>query len=585
MTMMKVELSIHASGLKNIAGALKGTSDPFAVVTKIATSTGSKPEILGKTEVIKNSLSPMWVKVFSLDYELGTPTRVAINVFDEVRKGENKAMGSAVFDIGELLGARGNTKAKKLQKGGTLFAHVRKSQGSGLLRLKMKGTKLKNVEGMFGKSDPFFELSRKQDSAGGLTWDNVYRSNVVKNNLNPEWDNSIIELATLCDADLDRPILVSVFDFESSGKHVAMGTFETSVNALQKAEQTREAFKLKHKGKEVGTITVVNASVDGVEEVSEQMARVAVSSSPSPTTTTKAAVPYTPASSGGGQPNFVDYVSGGLELNVTVAIDFTGSNGDPRNPGTLHHIGSTKNSYEKAISAIVGILSHYDSDQMFPVLGFGAKYDGTVRHCFQVGGTEEVHGVAGVLEAYHQVFKSGLIMSGPTVFTEVIETAAARATSAQLAAGKKGLQAYTILLILTDGAVSDAQATAAALKQVSDAPLSIVIIGVGDADFSSMQFLDDSSKPGQRDIAQFVEFNKHGRDSVALTSETLREIPDQLVGYFQSKSIAPLPPLQRSDSTIFVEPEEDEIDLTLDIGEDEIVVTGGGQGFVDGFGR
>jgi hypothetical protein len=576
MTIMKVELSIHASGLKNIAGALKGTSDPFAVATKIATSKGSKPEILGKTEVIKNSLSPMWVKVFSMDYELGTPTKVAINIFDEVRKGENKAMGAAVFDIGELLGARGNTKAKKLRNSGTLFAHVRKSQGSGLLRLKMKGTKLKNVEGMFGKSDPFFELSRKQDSAGGLTWDNIFRSNVVKNNLNPEWDNSIIELSSLCDADLNRPILVSVFDFESSGKHVSMGTFETSVNALQKAEQTREAFKLKHKGKEVGTITVVNASVDGVEEVSEQMARVAVS--PSPT----AAAPYTSAV---GQPNFVDYVSGGLDLNVTVAIDFTGSNGDPRKPGTLHHLGSTKNDYEKAISAIVGILSHYDSDQMFPVFGFGAKYDGMVRHCFQCGGQEEVHGVAGVLEAYHQVFKSGLIMSGPTVFTEVIETAAARATSAQLEAGRKGLQAYTILLILTDGAVSDAHATAAALNQVSDAPLSVVIVGVGDADFSSMQFLDDSSKPGKRDIAQFVEFNKHSRDSVALTSETLREIPDQLVGYFQSKSIAPLPPLQRSDSTIFVEPEEDEIDLTLDIGEDEIVVTGGGEGFVDGFGR
>jgi hypothetical protein len=515
MTIMKVELSIHAVKLKNVAGAFKGTSDPFAVVTKIATEKGSKPIILGKTEVVKNSLSPMWVTVFSLYYELGTPTRVAINLFDEVRKGENKSMGAAVFDIGELLGARGNTKAKKIKKGGTIFAHARKSAGSGLLRLKMKGTKLKNVEGMFGKSDPFFELSRKQDSAGGLTWDNVFRSKAVKNNLNPEWENSVIELATLCDADLDRPILVSVFDFESSGKHVPMGTFETSVSALQQAEKTREAFKLKNKGKEVGTITIVNASVDGIEEVSERMARVAVSPS----------VP----SERFDQPNFVDYLSGGMELNVTVAIDFTGSNGDPRKPGTLHHLSSTKNYYEKAISAIVGILSKYDSDQMFPVYGFGAKYDGQVRHCFQCGGQEEVHGVAGVLEAYKQVFKSGLTMSGPTVFTEVIQTAAARAISAQEEARKKGAQAYTILLLLTDGAVSDARATAEALNQASDAPLSVVIVGIGDADFSSMQFLDDSSKPGKRDIAQFVEFNKHSRDSVNLTSETLREIPDQYV--------------------------------------------------------
>jgi hypothetical protein len=242
------------------------------------------------------------------------------------------------------------------------------------------------------------------------------------------------------------------------------------------------------------------------------MANVSVSSSPSAST-----------------PTFLDYVSGGCELNIITAIDFTGSNGDPRKPGTLHHLGSAKNDYEKAISAIVGILAKYDSDKMFPVVGFGAKYDGTVRHCFQCGDTEEVRGVAGVLEAYHQTFKSGLIMSSPTVFTEVIESAAARALSSQEKAKQKGQQAYTILLIVTDGAVSDSQATAASLQQVSDAPLSVVIVGVGDADFSSMEFLDDSSKPGQRDIAQFVQFNKHQTSSADLTSVTLHEIPKQYV--------------------------------------------------------
>lgn len=79
-------------------------------------------------------------------------------------------MGSAVFDIGELLGARGNTQVKKLKKGGSLFATVKRQQGSGVLRLKLKGDKLKNTEGMFSKSDPFYELSRKVDIAGGQTW-------------------------------------------------------------------------------------------------------------------------------------------------------------------------------------------------------------------------------------------------------------------------------------------------------------------------------------------------------------------------------------------------------------------------------
>jgi len=581
---MQIEISLHASRLKNVAGAFKGTSDPFAVVTLIATTQDAKPKVLGKTEVIKNSLNPQWVKTFTLDYQLGTPCKFAVNIFDEVRKGDNKPMGSAIFDVGELLGARGNTKAKKLKKGGTLFAMARKAQGSGLLRLQLKGTKLKNVEGLFGKSDPFFELSRRVDAAGSLTWDNVYRSKIIKNNLNPEWDAAVVQLSTLCGGNLDLPILVSVFDHESSGKHVSMGQFETTVNGFQRAASTGEAMHLKRKGKDVGTITVLRADVSGVEDITQRMATTTVVAPSAPVEPA-----YVPARPAVAHPSasFIDYVSGGCELNVIVAIDFTGSNGDPRKPGTLHYLHSGRNDYERSIAAIVSILAKYDSDQQFPVLGFGAKYGGVVRHCFQCGAQEEVHGVQGVLDAYHQVFKSGLIMSGPTVFTEIIETAAARAQSSLDAAQRSGRQSYTILLILTDGSVSDVQATAACLDRVSDhAPLSVVIVGVGNADFGAMQFLDDSAKPGKRDIAQFVQFNKHCHNSVALTSETLHEVPDQLVSFFQSRNIAPLPAIHRTDSEIIVEAEdceEEEIDLTLDIGEEEIVVTGGGDGFVDGF--
>lgn len=48
---MQLEISLHATKLKNVAGALKGTSDPYAILTHIATTPGSKPKVLGKTEV------------------------------------------------------------------------------------------------------------------------------------------------------------------------------------------------------------------------------------------------------------------------------------------------------------------------------------------------------------------------------------------------------------------------------------------------------------------------------------------------------------------------------------------------------
>ena len=53
---------------------------------------------------------------------------------------------------------------------GSIFASVRKSEGSGSLKLKLRGMKLTNVEGFFGTSDPFFEISKKVEAGGSQTW-------------------------------------------------------------------------------------------------------------------------------------------------------------------------------------------------------------------------------------------------------------------------------------------------------------------------------------------------------------------------------------------------------------------------------
>lgn len=116
----RVQLSVKATKLQNVAGAFKGTSDPFAVLTILATNNrGDDPKLIGKTEVIKNNLSPDWTTRFTVDYQLGKPMNVLVKIYDEVRKGENISMGSAVFSIGSVLGAKGHTKAKNIKGGGS----------------------------------------------------------------------------------------------------------------------------------------------------------------------------------------------------------------------------------------------------------------------------------------------------------------------------------------------------------------------------------------------------------------------------------------------------------------------------------
>ena len=71
-------------------------------------------------------------------------------------------------------------------------------------------------------------------------------------------------------------------------------------------------------------------------------------------------------------------------------------------------------------------------------------------------------------------------------------------------------------------------------------PLSIVIVGVGNADFESMDVLDADEEPlyskkykkyMSRDIVQFVPFRDFKNDPYKLAKETLTEIPGQLVSF------------------------------------------------------
>lgn len=69
--------------------------------------------------------------------------------------------------------------------------------------------------------------------------------------------------------------------------------------------------------------------------------------------------------------------------------------------------------------------------------------------------------------------------------------------------------------------------------------MSLIIIGIGDADFGAMKDLDGDGGYGlsvgrfsaKRDIVQFVPFNDHRGNSTALAAEVLKELPDQICDY------------------------------------------------------
>eukprot|EP00980_Cylindrotheca_fusiformis_P015842 scaffold4637_cov128-Cylindrotheca_fusiformis.AAC.13 len=255
---MKVQISLYATNLKNVAGFGKGTSDPYAVVTFGESQ-------LGKTEEVRNCLSPMWVTRFTTDYTKELEQTLTIDIFDEVKKGKQKSMGSASLELGDILAALGNVKAVSLKEGGTLYVRVQPmaEHERGTLNLALRGIQLANVE-TFSKSDPFFEIQTAvADTKGARMWQPVYRSEMVKNDLRPVWKECQISIETLCGGILDMPIRIEVFDWEKSGKHQPMGSVQTTTKALKSAVLTNSLLKLRQGKTFFGTIMATKAEITG----------------------------------------------------------------------------------------------------------------------------------------------------------------------------------------------------------------------------------------------------------------------------------------------------------------------------------
>jgi len=127
------------------------------------------------------------------------------------------------------------------------------------------------------------------------------------------------------------------------------------------------------------------------------------------------------------KPTFIDYLKGGLELNMVIAIDFTGSNGTPTQPTSLHYMDKQQlNQYQMAISAVGQILQNYDSDKKIPVFGFGADLKfptmSGLSHCFPLSGdfsNPEATGLEHLMQLYKQAL-THLSLSGPTYFGPII---------------------------------------------------------------------------------------------------------------------------------------------------------------------
>ncbi|CAM9711694.1 unnamed protein product, partial [Lampetra fluviatilis] len=153
-------------------------------------------------------------------------------------------------------------------------------------------------------------------------------------------------------------------------------------------------------------------------------------------------------------------------------------------------------------------------------------------------------GIQGVVEAYQNCLPK-LQLYGPTNIAPIIAKVAKVAAEEEITGQASQ---FFILLILTDGVVTDMGDTREAIVRASRLPMSIIIVGVGNADFTDMHMLDGDDgvlrsprgEPTARDIVQFVPFRDFKSASPeALAKCVLAEVPKQVVEYYSTKSLVP----------------------------------------------
>uniref|UniRef100_A0A671M8Q5 Copine-2-like n=1 Tax=Sinocyclocheilus anshuiensis TaxID=1608454 RepID=A0A671M8Q5_9TELE len=484
----KVELSVCGSNLLDRDVASK--SDPFCVLFHDVD--GNWVE-LARTETAVNNLNPVFGVKFQVDYHFEEVQKLKFAMFDEDKCStqlyEHDFLGEFTCTLGVIVSNKKLHRPLILANGkpagkGAITITAQELSDNRIITLTMCGRKLDKKD-FFGKSDPYLEFHKQGDDG---KWMMVHRTEVIKNTLDPVWKPFTVPLISLCNGDVDRNIKVCIYICLWQ-KSCIFTTIQSKVEfeCINPKKQKKKSYK------NSGVIIVKLCKV---------------------------------------------------------GIDFTASNGNPREPSSLHYINPMgSNEYLSAIWAVGQIIQDYDTDKMFPALGFGAQLspDWKVSHEFAINFNPTnpfCSGVEGIVQAYSNCLPH-IRFYGPTNFAPIINHVARFATQALQ---QDTAAQYFTLLIITDGVISDMDETRHAIVQAAKLPMSIIIIGVGNADFTAMEFLDgDSSalrsytgEEAIRDIVQFVPFRDfRNAPKETLAKSVLAELPQQVTQDFKQRNLSP----------------------------------------------
>uniref|UniRef100_A0A8C5WTE0 Copine 7 n=1 Tax=Laticauda laticaudata TaxID=8630 RepID=A0A8C5WTE0_LATLA len=500
-------------------------SDPCVVL--LMQSQGQWVEV-DRSEVIRSNLNPVFAKVFMVDYYFEEVQKLRFEVYDIHGHGglgthDDDFLGGMECTVGQIVAQKRVSKPLFLKYGksagkSTMTVTSEEISGdNGFVELFFRAKKLDDKD-LFSKSDPFLEIYRINDDGSEQL---VHRTEFVKNNLSPIWEPFKVSLNSLCSCEEKRKLRCVVFDYDSRGKHDFIGEFHTTFEEMQKATGGNKVqwdcmnpkYKLKKRNyRNSGVVILLDLKIHRVY-------------------------------------SFLDYIMGGCQIHFTVAIDFTASNGDPRNSCSLHYINPYQpNEYLKALVAVGEICQDYDSDKRFSALGFGARIPPNyeVSHDFAINFSaedDECEGIQGVVESYQSCLPK-IQLYGPTNVAPIISKVA------KVAANEEKTQEASVSVWASGETVWVTVGGQAMFAAPPICPMSIIIVGVATPalqtnmrkilDGDRWIFASPKGEPVMRDNS--CKFSPSGASPTALAKCVLAEVPKQVVEYYSSKALPPRGP-------------------------------------------
>ncbi len=517
MPTSQIEMTISCRALCN--KDILSKSDPYCLIL-MKDSWQEKFYELGRTETIRDSLSPEWVKKFILDYNFEMVQRVRFEIWDLDPNGKD-FLGYHETSLAEIVSFASRQYVRPLSggpdkrnSGEIVIVTEELSSCKQIVQLQFAAEGLpRAVCGLF-RPDPFLVISRSNEDG---TFSVVIKSEPVRSNKAPVWLPINMRVRTLCNGDYERTIKIDCYDSRQNGKHVLLGSVFTSLRELiansggggegggggggggglqasgpqglsfsscattkkfplqppptkdhhQHSHSSPSSKSRRHSRNSQMDNLVGTGAGAGAGGVSGPRAHKTKTETPAPTLGNLLLREITVTE----EITFIDYIKSGTQMHFAVAIDFTASNGPPRDPHSLHFLdtfGGKPNPYEIALRAVGEIIQQYDSAGMFPAFGFGAKLppNGDVSHQFSLNGNPSHPYCSSISEivTHYRNCLATVTLYGPTNFSLVIHN------TAQIASKFQDGKHYFILLIITDGIISDIHQTKNAIIDASGLP-------------------------------------------------------------------------------------------------------------------